>query len=395
MKTENYIILSLILLSLLGAAMNYNMVLVDTQAYVPSVYFLQDKPLWDEDMDRVLLSYAFKRPVEIAIASFVEPFVGVRQAYAMINVLLYMITSIITYYYMKRLFANQKNGETIAYIAALLFTMSLPLIIYASRVLVDVAGYLALIIGLWIIDMRLEKEHITWKDHLTISIMIGFFMLVRDAVVILYPYYALKYLLRNGINIEYIKKKGVDLWPLIFTLLPQWMFITYFNVGSILAGKGVMITAGKYSLLGWIKFIIVHAAAFHIAWIFAMITFVLDKDKKRRFFYTVYLISSFTYLIGIQLVALTSPRFSMVLFPAVLAAAAYGIVKSATKTAIFFEKKISPTTIIFSICLIYILISFLGAWLYPEHGLITEDAGGDVVINAVINEIKIKMGALL
>jgi len=395
MKTEHYLILSLIFLSILSGAMYYNTVLVDTQAYVPSVYYLQDKFLQDDDITRVETSYAFKRPVEIAFASIIEPIIGVRQSYSLTNLILLCITSVLTYFYLRKLFKNHEQKQLIAYVGAILCATALPLIIYATRVLVDVAGYVTLLLGLIIIDYFLEKKYPLWTDHLKISLLIGFFLLVRDAAVILYPYYILKFLLRRGFNLNYMSKKIWSLWPLIFTLVPQLIFMWWFDVGFLLAGKSTMITSGKYSLLGWLKFFIVHFAAFHIAWLFAILGLINDKDKTRRFFYSIFSLSAVIYLVGIQFVALTSPRFSMVLFPVVFALAAYGIIIIADKLSDKIRIiKINQTTIILVLLVIYASISFIGAWLYPAHGLISEDAGGDIVLKAVFNEIQLKIGGL-
>ncbi|KKW00396.1 MAG: hypothetical protein UY34_C0029G0010, partial [Parcubacteria group bacterium GW2011_GWA2_48_9] len=57
MKTT-YCLLSLIFLSILSGLLYYNTVLVDTQAYVPSVYYMQVEILGDDDTERVLQSYA-------------------------------------------------------------------------------------------------------------------------------------------------------------------------------------------------------------------------------------------------------------------------------------------------------------------------------------------------
>lgn len=372
MKT--YVFLSLILLCVLSGWMYYGTVLVDTQAYVLSAYYLQGKQLQDYDIVRVTESYAFKRPVEIILASFIEPIVGVRQAYSAINLLILIATTLLFYYYAKKLFKDENH----AYISAVLFAVSLPVILYASRVLVDAAGYLILIIGLIAVEWVLEKKEIKWHHHAALAVLFGFFLLVRDTIVILYIYYFLRYLIK-----EQSMQKIINLWPFIFTLLPQLLFMVFFNVSFLLSGKSSAITAGKYSALGWLKFFIVHIAAFHLLYIFALFAKI-----KEKIHYVTYAFSAFMYLAGIQLVALTSPRFSMVLFPVLIPLATLGICAFADKTK-------HPQRIIFFCVCIYAIFSFMCAWLYPAHNLIAEDAGGTAVIQAFIHEIKYKLGGLL
>ncbi|MEK6867779.1 MAG: hypothetical protein AABX98_03060, partial [Nanoarchaeota archaeon] len=104
--------------------------------------------------------------------------------------------------------------------------------------------------------------------------------------------------------------------------------------------------------------------------------------------YVLYGICGLVYIIGIQLVALTSPRFTMVLFPILLPLAAIGIFTIAEK----WKNIWAMHKTIICCLLFYAIISFLGALLYPSRTLILEDAGGNAVINAVLQEIKLKLG---
>lgn len=219
------------------------------------------------------------------------------------------------------------------------------------------------------------------------------FLLVRDSIVILIPYFGLRYLYHiytnKELNKETIWKTAAVFFSFaILLLIPELLFTWYYNVGSVLSGKAAAITAGKYSLLGWLKFIIVHAAAFHIAYILAFFGMKTEQEKERKIFYALYGLCALMYLIGIQLVALTSPRFSMVLFPVILPLAALGIFSIAEK----WKQTFAVHKTIICCILLYAIISFLGAWLYPSRTMILEDAGGNAVMNAVLEEIRMKIG---
>ncbi|MBI5073051.1 glycosyltransferase family 39 protein [Candidatus Woesearchaeota archaeon] len=406
MKKEVYVWGSLLLLSVLGGLLYYNTVLVDTQAYVLSVYYLEGNSLGQDDIVRVIASYAFKRPVEILVAAMLEPLVGVRQAYSLINMLLYIATTFLFYVYLKRFFRKEEEqkqnqqekerAEQLAYLGAVLYAVSLPLILYATRVLVDVVGYLTILLGLLLIEYVKEKK---WQWHLLLGIVLGFFLLVRDPVVILFPYYFFVLMKQKGKNV--IEKTGRFLSVAAVALLPEIIFTKLAGVGTVLSGKAAAITAGKYSLMGWFKFTIVHLAAFHVAYLFAMFGWKketenekehrTENNKQRLFFYKAYGISAVLYLVGIQLVALTSPRFTMVLFPVILPLAAIGILSLAEK----MQDKIAGHKTILCCILLYAAISFIGAWLYPSRTLILEDAGGNAVIQAVIEGVKIKLAVFV
>lgn len=392
-----YVLFSLVLLSILSGLLYYNTVLVDTQAYVPSTYYMQGRELGDDDTERALQSYAFKRPVEIFGAALLEQLVGVRHAYSLLNMIIFAATTILFYYYLKMFFKQHEQKEDLAYVGAALYALSLPLMLYATRVLVDVAGYMTIIFGLFLIEKIFEKKEIQWYHFCFLGFVLGLFLLVRDSVVILIPYFGLRYLHHYKIH-EGVRKIEISLrkfFGLLFfavcLLIPELLFMWYYNVGSVLSGKAAAITAGKYSLMGWLKFIIVHGAAFHIAYILAYIGWKQEQNKERKIFYLLYGLCAITYLIGIQLVALTSPRFSMVLFPVLLPLAALGIISVAEK----WKSMWAVHKTIISCILVYAIISFVGAWLYPSRTLILEDAGGNAVINAVLEEIKMKIGGFL
>ena len=283
--------------------------------------------------------------------------------------------------------------RSLAYISEALYAVSLPLILYAARVLVDAAGYLTIVLGLWVIEWIFEKKEIKWYHSCVVGLIFGMFLLVRDSIVILIPYFGLRYLYHLHTNKELNKENMWKACAVLFSfasilLIPELLFTWYYNVGSVLSGKAAAITAGKYSLLGWLKFIIVHGAAFHIVYLLAFFGWKKEQDKERKIFYTFYGLCALMYLIGIQLVALTSPRFSMVLFPVLLPLAALVIISIAEK---WKQTSAVHKTIICCI-LLYAIISFLGAWLYPSRTMILEDAGGNAVINAVLEEIKMKLG---
>src|SRR3989338_7824648 len=292
MKTTNCL-LSLIFLSILSGLLYYNTVLVDTQAYVPSVYYMQGEILGDDDTERVLQSYAFKRPAEIMAAALLEPLVGVRQAYSLLNMIIFGATTIVFYYWLKKFFKKHEQKEMLAYVGAVLYAVSLPLILYATRVLVDAAGYLTLVLGLWVIEWLFEKKEIKWYHSCLLGFILGMFLLVRDSVVILIPYFGFRYLYHLHTNKELNKE---NIWKactvlfsfVILLLIPELLFTWYYNVGSVLSGKAAAITAGKYSLLGWLKFIIVHGAAFHIVYLLAFFGWKKEQDKERKIFYTFY-----------------------------------------------------------------------------------------------------------
>ena len=382
---NKYLLLSLVLLAVLGSSMYYNTVLVDSQSYVLSTYYMQGKTLLPEDEGRVLSSYTFTRPFLIVLASVLEPVVGIRQAFSVLNFLFYIGSTFLVFYYCKRKYSN----ETIAYIAAVLYATSLPIIVYGTRILSDVSGYFFLILGLYCIDVFIEKN--TWISHLIIIIYVSISLLVREYCIILIPYYFLSLFITKQWSFDSltksIKKNIKYCVLLVFVPLPLIIFSKIFHTLLFFSNKAATFSYDKLSFLGFVKFILVIFFSFHILWFLSV--YALKYDKDRKTYYWILLISIVPLIIGGYLFALLSPRMVFILFPFVVFAAAY--------TIYTLGKKYETHThaFIFTFLLIYALLSFCGAWLYPAHTMIAEDAGGNVILHALINEIQQKIGGLL
>jgi 4-amino-4-deoxy-L-arabinose transferase-like glycosyltransferase len=346
---------------------------------------MQGKTLLPEDEERVLVSYTFARPFLIVLTSVVEPFVGIRQAFSIINLLLYIGSTFLVFYYCKRKYTN----EIIAYIAAGLYATSLPIIVYGSRILSDISGYFFLILGIYCIDKFLEKKN--WGYHLLIVLYISVSLLVREYCMILIPYYVLSLFITNELSfksiLQSIKKNIKYCLLLILIPLPLILFSKIYHSLLFFSNKTAEFSFEKLSLLGFVKFIFVIFFTFHILWF--LFLYALKQDKERKSYYLSGLISTVPLIIGAYLFALLSPRMVFILFPFIIPAAAYSIYEIAKR----YDKY--QFSIIFGTLLFYALLSYCGAWLYPSHTLIPEAAGGNVVLQAIFLEIQQKIGGLL
>ncbi len=382
---NKYLLFSLVLLAILGSSMYYNTVLVDSQSYVLSTYYFEGKELLPEDEERVLSSYTFTRPFLIFFASVLEPLVGVRQAFSVFNLLFYIGSTLLVFYYCRKKYSN----ETIGYIAAVLYATSLPILVYGTRILSDVSGYFFLILGLYCIDVLIEKN--TWMSHIIIIIYMSISLLVREYCIILIPYYLLSLFITNQWSFDsfmkLIKKNIKYCILLIFVPLPLIVFSKIFHTLLFFSNKTATFSYDKLSLSGFVKFIFVIFFSFHILWFLSF--YALKYDKDRKTYYWILIISTVPLIIGGYLFALLSPRMVFILFPFVVFAAAYAVYTFAKK----YEQH--SFALVFTCLLVYALFSYCGAWLYPAHTMIAEDAGGNVVIQALITEIQQKIGGLL
>ncbi len=387
MKSILYCIISIILISIISSSLYFNAVLVDSQAYTLSVYYLQEKPLLAEDNERVLASYAFSRPLSLFVVAFLEPVLGVRLGFSLLNLFLYALSALLVFYYFTKLYEN----EIVGFIAGILYATSLPLLIYGTRIMSDITGYLFLIGGFILVDRGIQRN--TFANHLLINGYIGISLLAREYCLILIPYYFLSVLFKKKEDFftlrQRIKETMGKLLSSILIPVPSILFSKFYHSIYFFSNKVATFSRQKITVLGLTKFFLILFSSFHIGWFFAFIGLRADSNESRRIKYFILAISAMPLVIGGYLFALFSPRMVFIFFPIVVGAAAYGIYSLGT----IMEKQynLRSISIIIAFLVLYGVISYLGAWLYPAHSLIAEDAGGNTVIQAIFDEIKLKV----
>ncbi len=391
MKSILYCIISIILISVIGSSLYFNAVLVDSQAYTLSVYYLQEKQLLAEDNERVLASYAFSRPLSLFVVALLEPVLGVRLGFSLLNLSLYALSALLVFYYFTKLYEN----ETVGFIAGILYASSLPLLVYGARIMSDITGYIFLIGGLIIIDRGLQRN--TFANHLLINAYIGISLLAREYCLTLIPYYFLSALFKKKADFFVLRQKIKEamgkLLSSILIPIPSILFSKFYHSIYFFSSKVATFSKQKITVFGFAKFFLILFSSFHIGWFFAFIGLGADDNEWRRIKYLILAISAMPLVIGGYLFALFSPRMVFIFFPIVVGAAAYGIYFIGTVIGERYNK--SSSSIIIALLMFYAAISFLGAWLYPAHNLIAEDAGGNTVIQAIFDEIKLKLGGFL
>ncbi len=399
MSNKNvYAIISIILLCILGSVMYFNTVLVDSQVYSISIFYLQGKNLQAVDQKRILDSYAFTRPLSMFIVAILDQFLEVRFAFSFVNFLFYVGSALLVYIY----FSNLYKNKVIGYISSVLYATSLPIIIYGTRILSDVSGYFFIILGLIVIDNQLEKNKLI--NHIAINTYIGIALLAREYCLILVPYYIASSLFTNGINVSNVirnAKENIVKWTaVIIVAIPTMIFSKIYGTLTFFSNKIGSFSYTKLTLIGFAKLGIVLLASFHVLWIFAVVGFCLDKERRTK--YVIISAATFAMVFGGYLFALSSPRMVFIMFPVIIGCSAFALwnigIKYGEKRYAVENKELKKVNIgviiVLGILIIYAIISFIGSWLYPAHGLIAEDAGADVILKILVHEWGIKIGGL-
>ena len=398
MQKDLFIYASLFLLCMLGAFFAFNVPLVDTGAYIHSLHYFQDTSLNDYDLERVLSSYVVRRPLGILFAIPLVPLLGTRISLSIVNALFYFLGTFLVYLYFTRFFGKKMLG----YLSALLYCTSLPIVLYSTMNISETPVYFFLLLGMWIIDVQLKKN--TWLSHVWINLTIGLFVLSKEYIFVLYPYYVLMHVFRSvrekGVTFKNIAFDLRTVWRRIphfltlpLSLLPTFIFAKLSGTGYFFEGKASKFGLERLSVLGLLRLVLVTVGSFHVGVFTALTGFFLDKDARRRFFYVVVFISCLPLILGAHFLAFLSPRMVFVLFPAVVSTSAYALFRFSEylcKKGYFSSLQIPLALSVFS----YATISYVGAWFYPSHFELPENASAGAIFQITLESIMLKLGGI-
>ncbi|MDO8740477.1 MAG: glycosyltransferase family 39 protein [Candidatus Woesearchaeota archaeon] len=401
-KNKDYLIYAvLIVLSVIGSLIYFNQPLADSDHYFDTTRFMQGK-------DAVIDSPWASRMLVPLIAAALEPIFGMSITYSLLSILFYCLSSILAYVFFKDFFKNKHIG----FISAIIFATSLPLIAWGGRPLIETAGFFFLFLGIAVIEWCLKKGRVI--DYAVIGIVMALAILAKDHNYILPVYFILSILFKDGFSfvkkannenrtnpqikvwdfcraifgIENCRTKVRGIKPTIFNKILKILAAFFISILPAYLWRKLLSLhiASKYP--NYINFFLQYQFNFStILWMFGFRTFITfhilwipfvfglfsDKDKERRGFYLKNFVIEFTAIIFIfVVVGLFSPRYAFMLFPFVIPLAAYGLYDGSRKLAKKLKLK-NFYLIIVAFLIIYALLSYFGASLYPEDASILKE----------------------
>lgn len=364
-NNKDYLIYAvLIALSIIGSLMYFNQPLADSDHYFDTTRFMQGR---NAAIDS---PWASRMLVPLIAAAF-EPVFGMSVTYSLLSILFYCLSSILVYVFFKDFFKNKDIGL----ICAVIFATSLPLIAWGGRPLIETAGFFFLFLGIAMIEWCLRKGRVI--DYVVIGTVMALAILAKDHNYILPAYFVLSILFKDGFS--FVKKTNKILKALaafFISILPAylWRKLLSLHIASKYPNYINFFLQYQFNFItilwmfGFRTFI-----TFHILWIPFVLGLFYDKDKNRRTFYLKNFILEFLAIIFIfVVVGLFSPRYAFMLFPFVIPLAAYGLYDGSRRLAKKLKLK-NFYLIIIIFLVVYALLSYFGASLYPEDASILKE----------------------
>ncbi len=256
--------------------------------------------------DHPLLRYRLFSPVVPFIASLISRIIPLPASFIVLNGGLWLISVCLFYQFAKGLLDHRRG-----YYCALLYTTSLPLIIWGLPIMTEMAAFTCAILNcLLITRVAAHKRSFGYITACTLPLAI----LTKPTLVSLLLFFILYLLLKR----RYRQVFPVALATLLLVLGVYQSF-----------GLGVK----EFQVYGYLRhqglFYIGNAFLFCFHWGIPLAAWGMWGEKHQRIFYLTYFISSF----GCYLLFVHNPRLLFIVFPAVLPLITIGMERWAQRIA--------------------------------------------------------------
>ncbi len=279
------------------------------------------------------------------ISAFLSDYIGINNAFGLINSILWLLTVVVYFIAIKRLY-----DATTATVSAILFSFSIPVMVYGAAISTDMLGYFAIAASLLYIS---TTQIIRIKNLIILGVLLYFSIIGRE-LSILSIGYILIYRILNNRNLR-LALKEITI-PLIFSvggiltthiLIPDPGYTAYFYPALLSSLNTEKILKEIYQII----------ATYHLGWIPILITLQRPYKKKDDPLILTSLIVGGGFIILDHFIGMVSSRFVFLTYPGFLTAISKGLVSpSSSINSRISSKHAQAKTLIF--IALYIIIGF-------------------------------------
>jgi|GEM_PF-2388023 hypothetical protein len=302
--------------------------------------------LWIKGEWNTLPSQPFRMRILIPlISSLFSDYLGVNNSFGLINSILWVLTVMLYFLAMRKLY-----DSSTATISAILFSFSVPTMVYGAAISTDMLGYLAIASSVLYLSLSQKAK---LKNLIIFSMLMYIFVIGRE-VSILAIGYILFYRLLSGKDVKSALKE-ISI-PLIFSLagiatasiiVPEPGYTAYFYPSLLKSLESSKIAKELYQVI----------ATYHVGWIPILITLLHVVRKKNDPLIMSSVLVGGGFVLIDHFIGIISSRFVFLTFPGFLIALHKGVESLSNLT--IWRKSLKISKIIKWILLIlYITVSF-------------------------------------
>ena len=281
-----------------------------------------------------LLKYRLFSPLVPFLAALLGRIIPLEYAFLVLN-FFFWLSSVYLVYRFSLVLINQP----LAYYCALLFTTSLPLIVWGLPIMVDMGAFFMAVLNCLLIIHPSQKKPV----RLLVALTLPLAMLTKPNLIALVIFFVLN----TGLRKEYGRIVVV-------------VAVTVMLVGGVYFSLGL--TLHDFRALGYLRhrgFVyVINALIFCFHWGIPLGIWGFAEEKHHRTFYLTYLVSTF----GCYLTFVHNPRLLFITFPAVLPLVVQGMESCAQGAAERWRAQ--PRRFFTSLVVCYMLTSNVLAAIY-------------------------------
>jgi len=290
------------------------------------------------------------RPLIPALALLLAPHVGINNAFGVVNTFFWVLASVVFFEYCLR----TKENSKLAIYASLLFSSSVPVLVYGGAIGTDVAGYFFLILGLFLI-LREKRGR---RLYVLEGVVVALGILCREITSILIPIMFLVRIVRDRLTFRSLVEELLIVslisalpvaawWPTI----PNPGYTKYFAQNLAVAFTSAKLERAFYQI----------AFTFHVCYAYFLTGFLKEDDHRALIeIYAILGVVS-SYFVFIYFIGVLSSRFVFMAFPIFLQLSAKGILSLGEKlSGKPFLGRIGRDRLELLLLVAYLLISNIG-----------------------------------
>lgn len=304
----------------------------DSEGYILAARFFSGMETPVESIE--LLKYRLFSPLIPFLASLIGRLIPLKYAFLPLNCF-FWISSVYLVYQLSAVLLDRQ----LAYCSALLFTTSLPLIVWGLPVMVDMGSFFMAALSCLLI-MNRPQPRAAW---LLLALMLALAILTKPNLISLLIFF----MLYAGLGKEYGKIVMVTAVSLLL-------------VGGVYLLLGLQVE--DFLTLGYLRHrglvYVTNALVFCFHWGIPLALWGFAAGKKHRAFYLTYFISTF----GCYLAFVHNPRLLFITFPAVFPLVVRGMEQLTRKAAARWS--MDPQRMLTCLTICYVLTSNILAGIY-------------------------------
>jgi len=348
MRTPLLLVIFTAALSALVHFGNANYFRGDPKLDFDSPYYVQLHLWLKGEWDTLPPQHFRMRPLIPLLSTFLSNYIGVNNSFGLINTILWMVTVTLYFLAVKKLYDLKT-----ATVSSVIFSFSVPVMVYGAAISTDMLGYLAIAAAVFYLSTSPNPNEIKLSRLVMLSILLYFAVMGREVSVVAIGYIFV-YRLLDGIGLKTILKEiSLPITLFLAGIATVSLFIPnpgyYYYDYLSMAFDPSKISQEIYQII----------ATYHVGWLPILMTLTHLLKKEDKLLATSLVVGGGFILLD-HFIGIVASRFVFLTFPGFLVAIWKGTENLSYSIGQLLGLKTTQYRIIgWILILLYIIIGFV------------------------------------